>query len=220
MNKSVFSNKIFGIACGVSIVSHALFFLKIPGFSPAPAYKEVTTVYSEEKIFAAGVAKMDVTTKKSPKDNNLEVVKKNVPVQKEYFKKVEDKHKEEPVKESKDKIEVKNTGNKAICNDDFLCDLSEFYNYRQYLRQTIKETISYAGINLPRKGEVIVEFKLLCDGTLKDVFVREDLSINDVLLRNRAVKSVQDAAPFKSFPKELALKEMVFQIPISFESVE
>jgi outer membrane biosynthesis protein TonB len=90
--------------------------------------------------------------------------------------------------------------------------LSEYYND---IRKRIFEKVESNYPPQPARGEVLLSFCVLQDGSLKGI----PAVLNPVApsLRESAVKSVQDAAPFPEFPEDFGKKEETFRISIIYE---
>ncbi|MFC1594439.1 energy transducer TonB [Candidatus Omnitrophota bacterium] len=91
--------------------------------------------------------------------------------------------------------------------------------YRSYY-QTIREKIrDLAYLHYVRygEGEVYLSFILVENGDVKQIKIFEDKSIDDFYLKDVAVKSIKEAAPFPPFPDQLEYPELSFNVIISFE---
>lgn len=222
MKDSIFSDKFFRTALGISFFLHMCLIFKVPNFSFA---KENTTLeinYVEpEKILnnekESIVKHLPAEEKKERAENkkaeqNLEV-KERIPLVKAE-KKEQDKQ-ENKQENKQEKITIKEPREEFQKKMDALYELPGFCDYYQYLRGCIKQSISYP---YPfQEGEVVVSFTLLRDGSLQEVAVLKNLSVNNAYLCYAAVKAVKDASPFKPFPEDLHIEKILFQIPISFE---
>lgn len=232
MKNNIFTDEVFKIAFAISIVSHSLLFLKAPGFSFVPNNKETEIIYyiQQKPDLNQDVTSLDndmlAETAQNKNKRSIEKVAVEVIVpekcreEKKIQKVVRQDRKEEISRVPQNKIVI-NEDIKNIPGDvqkDALYNSTEFYDYHRYLRDRIKQTVFH-----PRpfsEGEIVVRFMLFCNGVLKEISVVDDLSASNGCLRYAAIKSVKDAAPFKSFPEKLAVKEMLFQVPISFEISE
>lgn len=229
MKKNIFSDDIFKVAFAISIASHAILLLKSPSFSFVPNNKEVEITYIEQKpSVPQNITKLDMDVPGETSKNKVSVEKaaekviapEKYPEEEKVKKVVKQEKKEEVSRKPQNRIVIKEDVKSVTDGEekDVLYNSAEFYDYHRYLRDRIRQTIFH-----PRpfsQGEVVVKFALFCDGVLKEVSVVDNLSANNAYLRYAAIKSVKDAAPFKSFPEKLAAKEMLFQIPISFELSE
>ena len=95
-------------------------------------------------------------------------------------------------------------------------DNPSYINYYQIVREKIRRS-AYQNYTRSQTGEVYISFIISCDGLIKDVRLIEDKTTGADYLRNIALRSVRDAAPFPNFPKELDYLQLSFNIIISFE---
>ncbi|MCM8783998.1 MAG: TonB family protein [Candidatus Omnitrophica bacterium] len=92
-----------------------------------------------------------------------------------------------------------------------------FLDYYRAIREKIKNS---ANRNKPlffKPGEVCVFFVLDNSGNLRRLKIIEHRSSDDLLLRETAFKSVEEASPFPPFPPELKREQIAFNIIIAFE---
>jgi TonB family protein len=88
--------------------------------------------------------------------------------------------------------------------------------HSQIVREKIKRAL-YQNYSRMEVGQVYVSFVLTRTGALKDVRLVEEKSSSSSYLRQIAMQSIRDAAPFPEFPKELDYEELSFNVIISFE---
>ena len=91
-----------------------------------------------------------------------------------------------------------------------------YISYYQIVREKIRRS-AYQNYISNEKGEVYISFIIANDGLLKDVHLAEERSSANLYLKDTALRSIQDASPFPSFPKELDYPQLSFNIIISFE---
>ncbi len=92
-----------------------------------------------------------------------------------------------------------------------------YMSYYRLIREKIKAN-AYNNYNSKRKGEILVSFLILNDGSLKDVSLNSNL-INSKVLERIALKSIKDSSPFPAFPKELRrYSQLRFNISIYFKN--
>lgn len=91
-----------------------------------------------------------------------------------------------------------------------------YANYYSLVRARIKQR-AYFNYSDNYIGEVYLTFVLTNDGALKEVQILENRTTAQQFLRTIGLKSVKEAAPFPSFPKELNYPELTFNVVISFQ---
>ncbi|MDP2905447.1 MAG: energy transducer TonB [Candidatus Omnitrophota bacterium] len=93
-----------------------------------------------------------------------------------------------------------------------------YIGYYQFNRERIKRAAyrqNYAG---KEEGEVTVSFVIASDGALKHIRLVEEVSCPSPYLRNIAVESIREAAPFPKFPSELDYPQIPFTLTITFQN--
>jgi len=95
-------------------------------------------------------------------------------------------------------------------------DNPSYISYYQIVREKIRRS-AYQNYISNEKGEVYLSFIIARDGALKEVRLSDEKSSVNHYLKDLALRSLQDAAPFPSFPKELDYPQLSFNIIISFE---
>ena len=93
---------------------------------------------------------------------------------------------------------------------------ASYISYYQIVREKIRRT-AYQNYTRTETGEVYLSFIISSEGDLKDVRFVEEKSSPDPYLRNVATRSIEEASPFPSFPKELDYPQLSFNVIISFE---
>ncbi|MDD2752621.1 MAG: energy transducer TonB [Candidatus Omnitrophica bacterium] len=91
-----------------------------------------------------------------------------------------------------------------------------YISHSQIVREKIKRCL-YQNYNRTETGQVYLSFLLSKDGFLKNVQLSEEKSSHSGYLRQIALQSIRDAAPFPDFPKGLDYDELSFNVVISFE---
>ena len=92
-----------------------------------------------------------------------------------------------------------------------------YMSYYRLIREKIKSS-AYQNYNTNKKGEIIVNFLILNNGTLQNVNIDAG-SVSSRILRSIALKSVEASAPFPVFPAELSkYSQLQFNISIYFKS--
>ena len=93
----------------------------------------------------------------------------------------------------------------------------DYINYYQLIREKIRARLKVKYNDYHKEGDVSLVFILRADGSLTKVEVETANSTADRTLRDIAVASVKEAAPFAPFPKALPLPVMSFNLVISFK---
>jgi TonB family protein len=95
-------------------------------------------------------------------------------------------------------------------------DNPSYLNYYQIVREKIKRA-AYQNYMRTETGEVYLTFTISNPGYLGQVRIIEEKSSGSSYLNSVALKSIKDASPFPTFPKELDYPELSFNVVISFE---
>lgn len=91
-----------------------------------------------------------------------------------------------------------------------------YISYYQIVREKIRRS-AYQNHNRNEEGEVYLSFIVSSDGILKAVQVIEEKSRLTPYLRETALRSINQATPFPTFPKELNYPQLSFNVLISFK---
>ncbi len=91
-----------------------------------------------------------------------------------------------------------------------------YITYYQIVRDRIRDR-AYSNYTKLSVGEVFVTFVIKSDGSLSGLQVLEAKSSANEFLRDVGLRSVQEAAPFPAFPKDLTYPELTFNVSISFQ---
>lgn len=92
-----------------------------------------------------------------------------------------------------------------------------YLNYFQTVRERIRQRALNNYPKEPLAGDVTISFVLESSGKLKSARIINERSSPNQYLRAAALKSVQEASPYPSFPKPFKQPEITFNILISFE---
>lgn len=109
----------------------------------------------------------------------------------------------------KKKITLPSITNEASANLVYL-------NYYQIIREKIKRS-AYQNYTRLVSGEVYLSFVILNNGQLTDLRIDNEKSTIYTYLKDITKKSINEAAPFPSFPADLDYPELSFNVIISFE---
>lgn len=91
-----------------------------------------------------------------------------------------------------------------------------YVSYYQVVREKIRRA-AYQNYGKTEEGEVYLSFIISSDGGIRDIRLVDEKSSGNSYLRETALRSIRDAAPFPAFPKDLDYPELSFNIVISFE---
>jgi len=95
-------------------------------------------------------------------------------------------------------------------------DNPSYISYYQIVREKIRRAAyqTYTGNEI---GEIYITFVIASNGNVKDVRLIRDKSSRSKYLQDITLQSVDNAAPFPAFPKELDYPQLSFNVVISFE---
>ncbi len=91
-----------------------------------------------------------------------------------------------------------------------------YINYYQVVREKIRRC-AYQNYTRSETGQIYLTFVVLSNGTLSVAKIIDEKSTDNNYLKEVALKSIKDAAPFPAFPKELDYPHLSFNVIISFE---
>ncbi|MCM8765359.1 MAG: energy transducer TonB [Candidatus Omnitrophica bacterium] len=211
-------DKIFLRAFLVSLVGHLLFFFPWQGFKnkQSPKYfPEVEVNYFEIK----------------PKLEEVKIVKTGTKEEKKVEEEIKEERKievEQELKEEKKETELVNkkknvsspiTPEEEWVGRDFKALSKEpvFLDYYRAIREKIKISAQRNKPLFFKAGEICIFFILDSKGNLRRLKIIEAKSSHDPLLREIALRSVEEASPFPPFPQELKREQIAFNIIIAFE---
>ncbi|RJO63535.1 MAG: energy transducer TonB [Candidatus Omnitrophota bacterium] len=92
---------------------------------------------------------------------------------------------------------------------------NSYMSYYQIVREKIKRS-AYQNYIRNDTGDVYLSFIIAGDGSLTEVKLHDDKSAGGSYLREVALRSIRNSAPFPPFPKELDYPQLSFNIIISF----
>lgn len=199
------SDKIFKTALIISLIGHSIFLWGWSGFihifPDKSLDKPVEITYYR--------LKQDLPVKPQPKENQIQTL--------ENFK-----IKDEPNKANLKITKLSSSQKKLAAipypeNIKSSKDKSLYLDYYQGIREKIRSAASSSYYNYSQTGDVCLSFILNSDGTLKNIEICESGTNSTNTLKKIALNSVQEAAPFPSFPKGLNQKQLSFNVIISFE---
>ncbi|MFC1703428.1 energy transducer TonB [Candidatus Omnitrophota bacterium] len=179
--------------------------------------QQLEVTYQKLEITSEILRKKEIARKQPVEDmNELSITKKENVIErffqkKDFLKKTFELTKKPtpPILENKEKKVVVPELSTTIESPAYL-------TYYQIIRERIRD-LAYLHYVRYQEGEVFLSFVLSSHGSLKDIRIFDDKSTNDAYLRDVALKSIKDATPFPSFPKELEYPELSFNVIISFE---
>jgi hypothetical protein len=93
-----------------------------------------------------------------------------------------------------------------------------YVDYFNAVREKIVKKLKRNYKSYYHEGDVDLFFVLSANGSLARIDVDMDSSVNDKQLIDIAVLSIQQASPFKPFPKELDERELPFSLTMSFKN--
>jgi outer membrane biosynthesis protein TonB len=95
-------------------------------------------------------------------------------------------------------------------------DNPSYISYYQIVREKIRRS-AYRNYTRNEMGEVYLSFVISRDGYIRGINLIESKTTASNFLKGIASRSVKEASPFPSFPKELDYPQLSFNIVISFE---
>ncbi len=90
-----------------------------------------------------------------------------------------------------------------------------YISYYQIVREKIRRA-AYQNYTRTETGEVYLSFVISAAGDIKGIRIVGEKSSPSLYLREIALRSIGDAAPFPNFPKELDYPQLSFNVVISF----
>lgn len=224
------NNNLFIICLGTSLLIHAGFLIilpyRAPSNQPLPKKRIIEVSYQQslnqkqpipdkqnfKKETSQKTDKTERTKHPLPETNTIETfVKNQISKSKEILELVKNpfvkKEEERPVKKT---VNLPNIPGEIFKSPDYK-------NYYHIVREKIRK-LAYQNYKQLQEGEVFLTFCLDPQGNLLSVEVNEEKSVKDSYLRQIAIKSVKNAAPYPDFPKKLKnQKKLSFNVIISFE---
>lgn len=230
----MFSGKLFQITFTVSLAVHAVIFFQNPNLdllgkiSNKPEKIEISYVKIKEaqqpklkplpklasprkEGFVKLPAKVTFSQKTPPPFGSIENVfikGENAPLQETVINK--------PVFIRQDAVAVKRKITLPPLDSANKINNQVYIGYYQMVREKIRRA-AYQNYARTETGEVYLSFVISQDGSLKETRLAEEKSSPVPYLRETALRSIKDASPFPTFPKELDYPQLSFNIVISFE---
>lgn len=91
-----------------------------------------------------------------------------------------------------------------------------YSGYYELIRERIRHA-AYQNYSQTETGEVYLAFVVGTDGSLKDVRYIDDKSTPSYYLKDTAIRSIRESAPFPPFPRDLDYPQLSFNVIISFQ---
>jgi len=223
----MFAENTFKTAVILSLIIHTAILLSIPRFYSAKARKSLERIeitYTKISTLTAALKARAAQIKPPPMANplkdNIGLLSKDrlpaVPMDStqmsDYFKKA-DLMDRKPLS-AKQFMTQKRISLPAIKSEKMKNPV--YNNYYQIVREKIRHR-AYTNYDKYETGEVYLTFVVTSDGRLKGVKLIEEKTRAANYLQDIALKSINDAAPFPAFPKNLQFPELSFNVVISFE---
>lgn len=202
------------IAAGVSLIIHAAIFFALPSFklkNPVQRQKSIELRIAPEKIKKAVIDKNAAATlklKTPPPPYIDNITQKMLP---KYTNNLS-LNKPEITPEKMREVILSDT-----ISDKNLKKLPAYMNYYRMIREKIRKN-AYNYYDSKKNGEIFLSFIINSNGTLENLSL-DNKSAENVFLQRIAVKSVEEASPFPSFPEELKnYTRLHFNISIYFKN--
>jgi len=192
----------FAKAVAVSVIIHAAIF--------APLYRAAIVeepVKKMNEMVVEYVVSKDKPRTPPPETPRLELAK-NISMT------AVDKPAATPVKEEERNKEAHEDPAKKQAE---IRSTKDYINYYQLIREKIRRKLKTNYTDKSKEGMVTLAFTLSSDGALKKAEVVKAASVDDLFLQKIAVSSVEEASPFKAFPKALSQPEMQFNLTVEFK---
>ena len=226
----MFSDRVFQVAFLISFIVHGAILLGNPSLS---------LVFQQNKQ----EQKLEVSYVKPPRETKTETPKAPAPKKEPFLKippRITMEKKMPPPAINKENIfKIKKTispqglsiTKPALMKPDIIAikkkitlppiDINKINNpsyisYYQIVREKIKRA-AYQNYTGREQGEVTISFVVSNKGDLKELRLVEEKSHRSSYLRGTALKSIKEASPFPSFPKELDYPQLSFNLTITFE---
>ncbi|MDD5194487.1 MAG: energy transducer TonB [Candidatus Omnitrophica bacterium] len=205
---------------GISIFVHALFIAGMPSFVKANIFVHQTKKEQAFKdISEIKIIPHKEEARKAEQDKRFSLTDDIPPP---YINNLSEKfliNNEKKISLDKPPIAQERISEVAIADisSKDLEKIPEYMPYYNSVREKINKT-AYRLYDGQDKGIVFLSFVVLPDGRLQGVYLEEQ-SENNPVLREIAIKSIYEAAPFAPFPKELANRSnLPFRVPINFKN--
>ncbi|MCM8800793.1 MAG: hypothetical protein NC912_02095 [Candidatus Omnitrophica bacterium] len=218
----MFSERTFQIAFFISLILHSTIFIQNIKFSILPKNKiqesQINYVIMDRKNQILETKKAEdgflklspkILTKISPSPFKDNIIQKN----KELIDFNKTLNKPEVIKSELVALQKKVT---LPPLDIDKLDQPYYISYYQTVREKIRRA-AYQNYLRNDTGEVYLSFILSHNGELKEVRLVEGKTKASDYLKEVALRSIKEAAPFPSFPKELDYPQLSFNVIISFQ---
>lgn len=204
----------------ISLCGHLLLFFPWTSLKRQPskrAFSEIEISYFQikpnppEEIKVTQVITVEKSQKEPPNPEKISL--------KEEIKIVEKKEELAEPKKAEKKVAPVLTKEEQLVAQDFSALSKEpaFLDYYRAIREKIKISANRNKPAFFSPGEVYIFFVLNRQGDLKRLKIIETRSSSDPILKNTALKSVENASPFPPFPQRLNREQIAFNIIIAFE---
>ncbi|MFA7677832.1 MAG: hypothetical protein WCY34_06695 [Candidatus Omnitrophota bacterium] len=203
------------LALIISVLFHTALVLKIPRFD---VFKKKDSVSNQESKKELKMEPDDIE-----KIHKKQVILPEEPLPLPYVENIVNRLIDNNVSPSLQKEEISRKDIKEIIfsempiNDKALNKNPAYMSYYRSVREKIRAN-AYQNYNNRQKGEVVVNFLLLSDGSLKEINFNENSS-PDKMLKEIAYVSIKNSSPFLPFPSELEkYSHLWFSISIYFKN--
>jgi outer membrane biosynthesis protein TonB len=216
------NDKIFQVALTVSLIGHSLVLIGLPHIeldSKKKDYPQIEVNYFQLRKIPRQSSLQD---KRTPESRSLVTEESHKTIQKIQEATSEEeallKKEPSPAEKRQSPAKAQEQDQKEFPISPEVAQRPEYLSYYQLIREAIKDS-AYRNCPLSfTDGEVYISFILLSDGHLKAAKVIDKKSTAGKFLKQIALRSLSNAAPYPPFPKELDLPELSFNIIISFQS--
>ncbi len=213
----MFSDKIFQITLAISFLVHGVILFQNAGLNPLIPKEKVRDLevsYLKENKSTNTISKKEPFEKSSQK-----LTLKKLPPPPQY-REGEAGMRPELIKPNlaKPEITASNTRKKISLPPVGLDKINNpsYISYYQIVREKIRRA-AYQNYMRTETGEVHLSFVISNTGNLLQVKLVEDTLPPDSYLKEVALLSIKEAAPFPPFSKELDYPHLSFNVIISFE---
>jgi hypothetical protein len=212
----------------ISLVFHAVFFLFLPRLaisSLSARLDKLEVSYSQLQALSAVLQPrlQDIRTPAEIKKNfrgSINMLKKDMqPVDAQELKEASHYFKPDEAREKRPLTAQQFSAQKKITVPPVKSEKMKnpvYNNYYQVVREKIRHR-AYTNYSRYETGEVYLTFIVTSDGNLQGVKLMEEKTRADNYLREVALKSIRDSAPFPAFPANLLFPELSFNVVIAFE---
>ncbi|MBD3264764.1 MAG: TonB family protein [Candidatus Omnitrophica bacterium] len=215
-------NKYWNRAVFISFMCHVLLFTSTPLYHFLFPFKNKSAEKKEEKtkqieMIPEEIEKISSAEKPKPIESEPLGYQEPLP----YIKNMVDKLiSDDKVKLSKPETIEKDIKSIILSEapiDKALEKNPAYMDYYRLIREKIRSN-SYSNYDTKSEGEVLVSFLIIKDGSLKKVSI-DSKSIPSNELKQIALRSVRDSAPFPEFPQDLQnYSHLKFNVSIYFKN--